>query len=116
MLGTTAGAEASCAVLCIVAAAMRAQAFTGKPARGLHNTPSRLLHDIQSQLPTSAYGLVNGRGFYTAAAQAGVKDCCMQLCGQGYPLCRTGPAADIVAALMAEADEAARQLCAGDAS
>jgi nitronate monooxygenase len=95
---------------------MCAQAFTGKPARGLHNTPSRLLQDIQSQLPTTAYGLVNGRGFYTAAAQAGFKDCCMQLCGQGYPLCRTGPAAEIVAALLAEADEAAQQLCAGSAS
>lgn len=88
------------------------QAFTGKPARGLHNTPSRQLHEVQSKLPTSAYGLVNSRPFYGVAAAAGLKDCCIQLCGQGYPLCRTGSAAEIVRHILAEADEAAQQLCA----
>lgn len=89
------------------------QAFTGKPARGLQNTPSRLLQEVQSQLPTTAYGLVNSRGFYRAAAEAGVKDCVLQLCGQGYPLIRTGPAADIMSQILAQADEAAQRLCAG---
>lgn len=99
--------SARCVLLCCLS-----QAFTGKPARGLHNTPSRQLQDLQSQLPTTAYGLVNSRPFYRAAADAGARECCMQLCGQGYPLCRTGPAADIVQQILAEADQAAQQLCA----
>lgn len=92
------------------------QAYTGKPARGMHNTPSTLLHETQSQLPTTAYGLVNGRGFDRAAAEAGLKECCLQLCGQGYPLCRTGAAVEIMQQLLTEADEAAQQLCASGGS
>lgn len=87
------------------------QAFTGKPARGLHNTPSRVLQDLQAQLPTTAYGLVNARGFYRAAAEAGSRDYTLQLCGQGYPSCRTGPASDIVKQLLSEAEAAVQQLC-----
>jgi nitronate monooxygenase len=110
------GKYAECSNASVLVAVLLAclQAFTGKPARGMHNTPSKLLHEVQNQLPTTAYGLVNGRGFYCAAAEAGLKECCLQLCGQGYPLCRTGPAAAIVQQLLAEADQAAQQLCAPD--
>lgn len=104
------------AVLAALAAVLLVclQAFTGKPARGMHNTPSKLLHEVQQQLPTTAYGLINSRGFYRTAAEAGLKESCLQLCGQGYPLCRTGSAAMIMQQLLAEANEAAQQLCAPD--
>lgn len=52
---------------------------------------------------------VNARPFFNAAASTG-DDYVMQLCGQGYPLCRECTAQELVQQLLLEAEEAVQQL------
>jgi hypothetical protein len=53
---------------------------------------------------------VNARPFFAAAAASGASDYVMQLCGQGYPLCRECSAQELVQQLLAEAELAVQQL------
>jgi RecA-family ATPase len=52
---------------------------------------------------------VNARPFFNAAASTG-SDYVMQLCGQGYPLCRECTAQELVQQLLVEAEETMQQL------
>lgn len=49
-----------------------------------------------------------------AAAEAGLPEYVMQLCGQGYPLCREGCAADLMQKLVQEADSCVQHFTTGD--
>lgn len=85
------------------------QAWTGRPARGLTSRVTRELQQLQEQLPLSLIGVVHARPFHAAVAAAGVSDLVMQLCGQGYPLCRECSAGQLMQELVKEADEAFEQ-------
>eukprot|EP00775_Hariotina_reticulata_P002724 gene2724-3021_t len=50
------------------------QAFTSRPARGLITQVTKDLQEVQRQLPTSMYGLVNARPLFMAAAEAGLPE------------------------------------------
>jgi hypothetical protein len=52
---------------------------------------------------------VNARPFFNAAASTG-SDYVMQLCGQGYPLCRECSTQGLVQQLLLEAEEAIKHL------
>lgn len=52
---------------------------------------------------------VIARPFFNAAASTG-SDYVMQLCGQGYPLCRECSAQELVQQLLLEAEEAIKHL------
>lgn len=52
---------------------------------------------------------MNARPFFAAAKDSG-PDFVMQLCGQGYPLCRDCTAEQLVALLLEEADAAVQRL------
>jgi hypothetical protein len=58
---------------------------------------------------------VNARPFFNAAESTG-SDYVMQLCGQGYPLCRECTAQELVQLLLLEAEQAIQQLANDDAA
>lgn len=89
------------------------QAFTGRPARGLTNQATRDLQQLQQQLPLNLIGLVNARPFYNAAASVS-SDYVLQLCGQGYPLCRECSAEELVQQLLQEAEAAVQELAGNE--
>jgi len=53
---------------------------------------------------------VSARPFFNAAAQAGLQEYVLQLCGQGYPMCRECSAGVLLQLLVAEADDCVLQL------
>jgi hypothetical protein len=57
---------------------------------------------------------VNARPLFMAAAQAGLSEYVMQLCGQGYPLCREGSTAELMQRLVQEAESCVQHLTKGD--
>jgi RecA-family ATPase len=58
---------------------------------------------------------VNARPFFNAAASSG-SDYVLQLCGQGYPLCRECTAQELVQQLLLEAEQAIQRLANDDAA
>lgn len=56
---------------------------------------------------------VNARPFYNAAASVS-SDYVLQLCGQGYPLCRECSAEELVQQLLQEAEAAVQELAGNE--
>jgi nitronate monooxygenase len=88
------------------------RAFSGKPARGLANRMTREL--AGAELPP--YPVMNAltRPLRRAAAAAGRPELLSLWAGQGVPLARELPAAEIVRALEQETDAALERLCLCD--
>ena len=84
--------------------------FSGKPARGLANRFNRDMRDAP-QLPFPAQNALTSR-LRAASAKAGNPDFVAMWAGQATPLARALPAADLVAALEAEALECLDRLAA----
>ena len=78
--------------------------FTGKPARGLAN---RFMTEMAQapQLPFPAQNSITGK-LRQASAKAGKPDCVAMWAGQGAPLSRALPAAELIERLEAETVEA----------
>ena len=89
--------------------------FTGKPARGLVN---RFMTEMAqaAQLPFPAQNSITGK-LRQASAKAGKPDCVALWAGQGAPLSRALPAAELIERLEAETVDAIRRAAAllGDA-
>jgi nitronate monooxygenase len=86
--------------------------FSGKPARVISNRFVREMHERSApQLVFPAQNMVTGR-LRTAAAKAGNPDFVAMYAGQAAPLARALPAAELVAALEAEALECLDRLAA----
>lgn len=88
------------------------RAFSGRPARGLRN---RFTDEVDGGgVPTPPFPLQNSltRPLRAAAAAAGEADALSLWAGQGVGLARDGSAAELVARLVAETEEAARALAA----
>ena len=84
--------------------------FSGKPARGLANRFMREMRDVP-QLPFPAQNALVAP-LRQASAKAGKPDFVAMWAGQGVPMARALPAADLVAALEAETLEALDRLAA----
>jgi nitronate monooxygenase len=86
------------------------RAFSGRPARGLANEFERAAHAIESDI--LPYPLQNAltRPMRTAAATRGDARLLSLWAGQGLGLARSLPAAELVRALVREAEEIARGL------
>ena len=84
--------------------------FSGKPARGLVN---RFITEMAQapQLPFPAQNSITGK-LRQAAAKAGRPDCIAMWAGQGAPLSRALPAAQLIERLEAETVEAIRHIAA----
>ena len=86
--------------------------FSGKPARAIANRFMREMHERAApQLDFPAQNTLTGK-LRTAAAKAGNPDFVAMYAGQGAPLSRALPAAELVAALEAETLEALERLAA----
>ena len=86
--------------------------FTGKPARGLANRFMREMHARAApQLPFPAQSAITGK-LRATAAKAGNPDFVAMWAGQAVALSRALPAAELVAALEAEALECLDRLAA----
>ena len=86
--------------------------FSGKPARAIANRFMREMHERAApQLDFPAQNTLTGK-LRTAAAKAGNPDFVAMYAGQGAPLSRALPAAELVAALEAETLEALDRLAA----
>jgi nitronate monooxygenase len=84
--------------------------FSGKPARGLVN---RFMTEMAQapQLPFPAQNSITGK-LRQASAKAGKPDCVAMWAGQGAPLSRALPAAQLIERLEAETVEAIRRAAA----
>jgi nitronate monooxygenase len=84
--------------------------FSGKPARGLVN---RFITEMAEapQLPFPAQNSITGK-LRQASARAGRPDCIAMWAGQGVPLSRALPAAELIERLEAETLEAIRRTAA----
>jgi len=84
--------------------------FSGKPARGLVN---RFITEMAPapQLPFPAQNSITGK-LRQASAKAGRPDCIAMWAGQGAPLSRAFPAAQLIERLEAETVDAIRQTAA----
>jgi len=84
--------------------------FSGKPARGLVN---RFMTEMAQapQLPFPAQNSITGK-LRQASAKAGKPDCVAMWAGQGAPLSRALPAAELIERLEAETVEAIRRAAA----
>lgn len=84
--------------------------ITGRAARGLRNRFAEVMEGVVAELPP--YPVLNAltSPLRRAAAQAGRGDLLSEWCGQAAALVRGLPAAELVAVLMDEYDEAARAL------
>ena len=84
--------------------------FSGKPARGLVN---RFMTEMAQapQLPFPAQNSITGK-LRQASAKAGKPDCVAMWAGQGAPLSRALPAAELIECLEAETVEAIRRAAA----
>ncbi len=86
--------------------------FSGKPARGLANRYMREMHARQApQLAFPAHNSLLGK-LRATAAKAGNPDFVAMWAGQAVPLARALPAAELVATLAAETQEALDRLAA----
>lgn len=86
--------------------------FSGKPARAIANRFLREMHERAApQLVFPAQNMLTGK-LRSAAAKAGNPDFVAMYAGQGAPLSRVLPAAELVAALEAETLEALDRLAA----
>ena len=86
--------------------------FSGKPARAIANRFMREMHERAApQLDFPAQNTLTGK-LRAAAAKAGNPDFVAMYAGQGAPLSRALPAAELVAALEAETLEALDRLAA----
>ncbi|HXM81173.1 MAG TPA: nitronate monooxygenase [Burkholderiales bacterium] len=85
--------------------------FSGKPARGLVN---RFMKEMEGgpHLPFPAQNSITGK-LRQASAKAGKPDFVAMWAGQGAPLSRALPAAELIARLEAEAVQAIQQLMKG---
>jgi nitronate monooxygenase len=86
------------------------RAFSGRPARGLVNQFMRDIDDAGIAIPEFPIQNTLTRPMRAAAAATGVTDAFSLWAGQAARLARRGPAATLVAALVAESEEVARQL------
>ena len=84
--------------------------FSGKPARGLVNRFITEMADAP-QLPFPAQNSITGK-LRQASARAGRPDCIAMWAGQGVPLSRALPAAELIERLEAETLEAIRRTAA----
>ncbi|MFA0810653.1 NAD(P)H-dependent flavin oxidoreductase [Microbulbifer epialgicus] len=78
--------------------------ISGRPARGITN---RFYHDLDRNAPTRPdYPICYsaGKALATAASHTGSEDFAVQWAGQGAPLARALPAAELMATLIAEID------------
>ena len=80
-------------------------AISGRPARGMFNRLHQLGRDYAGQLP--AYPMVYdaGKALHQAAAAQGSSDYAAHWAGQGAPLARAMPAAQLVQTLVQELEE-----------
>ncbi|TMI06457.1 MAG: nitronate monooxygenase, partial [Betaproteobacteria bacterium] len=85
--------------------------FSGKPARGLANRFMREMED-KPQLAFPAQSSITGK-LRQASAKAGKPDFIAMWAGQGAPLSRALPAAELIARLEAETVQAIQQLLKG---
>jgi len=86
--------------------------FSGKPARGLANRFMREMED-KPQLAFPAQNSITGK-LRQASAKAGKPDFIAMWAGQGAPLSRALPAAELIARLEAETVQAIQQLMKGE--
>jgi len=86
--------------------------FSGKPARGLANRFMREMED-KPQLAFPAQNSITGK-LRQASAKAGKPDFIAMWAGQGAPLSRALPAAELIARLEAETAQAIQQLLKGE--
>jgi len=84
------------------------RAFSGRPARGLMNDYLRRLHPRQHEFPPYPIQNALTGDIRRAAAAAGNTDFLSLWAGQGAPMSRGLPAAELVAALAAETERALR--------
>lgn len=84
------------------------RSFSGRAARGLRNTYVKAMTAIEASLP--GYPITNAltSPLRKAAVAAGRADLINEWCGQGAPLARAMPAAELVAVLMDEYAQARR--------
>lgn len=82
------------------------RSFSGRAARGLHNTYVKAMAAVEGQLPP--YPVTNAltSPLRRAAAAAGRGDLISEWCGQGVSLLRPMPAAELVAQLLQEYEQA----------
>jgi nitronate monooxygenase len=73
--------------------------ISGRPARGL---PNRLYSDLGAALPDYPICYDAAKALHAAASAKGCQDFAAQWAGQGAPLARELPAAELMAALLAE--------------
>jgi nitronate monooxygenase len=86
--------------------------FSGKPARGLANRFMREMQD-KPQLAFPAQNSITGK-LRQAAVKAGKPEFVAMWAGQGAPLSRALPAAELIARLEAETVQAIQQLLQGE--
>ena len=77
--------------------------LSGRPARGL---PNRLYGDLGAQLPDYPICYDAAKALQTAASAQGCHDFAAQWAGQGAPLARELPAAELLALLVSEMRQA----------
>jgi nitronate monooxygenase len=82
------------------------QAFTGRLARGIENAFIRRTRALAAIAPHPTQRQLTAP-IRRAAAERRDPDYMQMWAGQGYPLCRVGPAASLVRALISEAEDAA---------
>jgi nitronate monooxygenase len=82
-------------------------AISGRPARCLANRITTLTEGIEPKtIPSYPIAYDAGKALHTAAKAAGEFGYGAQWAGQGAPLARALPAAELVACLRSEMDEA----------
>ena len=84
-------------------------AISGRPARGMFNRLHQLGHDYGKLLP--AYPMVYdaGKALHQAASQHGRSDYAAHWAGQGAPLARAMPAAELVQLLATELAQSSKR-------
>ena len=85
-------------------------AFTGRPARGIYNRLVRELGPHSDELAPFPIQAALAMDIRDEATKRGNRDWMTILAGQGLRLSRTLPAAELVAALAAETEQAVRRL------
>lgn len=87
-------------------ATMITRAFSGRPARGLVNRFIEAMAPVEDELPPFPVQNALTRTIRTAAAHAGDQEALSLWAGQGVPMSRNLPAADLVRQLMQETEAA----------
>ena len=86
------------------------RAFSGRPARGLVNRFIEAMAPVEQDLPPFPVQNALTRDIRTAAARAGDRECLSLWAGQGVPMSRALPAADLVHQLIEETEAALAHL------